>query len=121
MAGTDARRNKIEFSRLRLAPRSPDGIFRHGVRRVPLALKSLTVSVVLPSALSTVTSVRVTSKVPPPVASTCIVTDSPSALVVVTVWSSSVPFWLKSLTVSVRLPLQDEPLARAPYDRPKRR
>ena len=70
----------------------------------PSALVSVTVSVRLPSALRTVTSVSVRSKTPLPVVSSCVVVDRPLALVVTTVSSSSEPFALRSVTVSVRLP-----------------
>ncbi|MDU6799949.1 MAG: hypothetical protein E6431_13940 [Bradyrhizobium sp.] len=51
----------------------------------PSALRLVTVSVLLPSPLMTVTSVRVRSWRPVPVSSHCVVFDKPSALVVVTV------------------------------------
>ena len=72
---------------------------------MPLALESVTVSVRLPFAFSTVTPVLVRSKVPLPVVSCCAVLDRPLALVVVTVSPSFVPLALVSVTVSVRLPL----------------
>ena len=60
----------------------------------PSALRSLTVSVRLPSALRTVTSVRVSQNVPEPYLSCWIVVDSPLALVVVTLRSFSDPLAL---------------------------
>ena len=63
-------------------------------RSEPFALRSLTVSVRLPLALRTVTSVRLWSTVPVPSLSHCVVTDRPLALVVLKVRSFSDPFTL---------------------------
>ena len=65
---------------------------------------SVMVSVLLPSALRTVTSVVVRVKLPLPVGSLWVVTDRPEAEVMMTVWSNGVLLALTSLTVSVRLP-----------------
>ncbi|MDU2922348.1 hypothetical protein [Bradyrhizobium sp.] len=71
---------------------------------VPSALRSVIVSVRLPSRLSTVTSVAVWSNLPAPVLSHCVVVLRPLALTVFTWRLSSVLSALKVLTVSVRLP-----------------
>ena len=70
----------------------------------PLALLFVTVSVRLPSALTTVTSVVVTSNVPSPLISDWTVFDRPVALVVMTVLSRSELSAFRSVMVSVRLP-----------------
>lgn len=67
----------------------------------PAALKSLSVSIWLPSAPRTTTSVSLKSKLPLPSVSHWVVFDSPLALVVTTVLSRSEPFESKSLTVRV--------------------
>ena len=72
--------------------------------RVPSALVVATVSVWLPSALSTVTSLIDRSKVPLPVESTCVVLDRLSAERVVTLWPISVSSADRVETVSVELP-----------------
>jgi len=75
---------------------------------VPLALRSVTVSVALPSGFSTVTSEIVRVKPPDPVASSCVVLLSPLALVVTTLRPIMVPLTLP-VSVSVVLPSGSAP------------
>ena len=73
-------------------------------KAVPPALKSVTVSVFPPSAFGTVTSVRSWSKLLLPVVSRLVATESPPALVVVTVLSFKEPSALSSAMVTVTPP-----------------
>jgi hypothetical protein len=72
---------------------------------VPLPLKLVTVSTLLPSALTTTTSVCQRSNEPEPFVSHCVVRDRPSRLMVVTVLSCSDPSPLRCVTLSVAAPL----------------
>ncbi len=74
------------------------------LRRVPLALVLVTVSMRLPSVPITMLSVRVTSVTPSPFSSTRVVDERPVAEVMVAVELILAPVESKTDTVSVRLP-----------------
>ena len=93
----------VSAETLRVRP-SPLDVVTVWSRSEPSALRSVTVSVVLPSALWTVTSDVVRSKVPLPVRSLCTVFDRPVAESVVTVASRKLPSPLRSCWVVTTLP-----------------